>query len=333
MKILLITGFLGAGKTTFIKALAKATGREFVIVENEFGEQAIDGQVLSQAEAVEQMEIWEIAEGCICCSLKLDFSLSVLTIANTLNPDYLLVEPSGVAQPTQIIESLSKISYDRISLLAPITLIDADNYHTQRHEFKNYFEDQLIAAGTVVVSKSEHMEQSEFDRMEQELAIPSDVSFPKQHYSLWDKERWLGLLEKDFTGQDIARVGERFSQRQLVRQADQALRSVTLKGIRLNNPDELYHCLEQIVRGRYGQVVRAKGFVELNRQTVHVELVANKFSLTGLGQLNPSQLPTEQLTDQAVQGMQPVEWCQNCLVVIGKNLDRSGLSKALMIAE
>lgn len=320
MKILLISGFLGAGKTTFIKAMAKATGREFVIVENEFADQDIDGQLLAQDEAMPKMDIWEMAEGCICCSLDLDFSLSVLTIANTLNPDYLLVEPSGVAQPTSIIEKLDKISYERISLLAPITIIDADNYPTHQVEFKNYFDDQLVAAGTLVLSKSEHLSVEDFIRAKEELDVSEDVSFPTTHYSKWSKEDWLTLLNRDFTGEDIRKVGERFLQRDIIREADQDLTSLTLDQAEFQNPDELYHFLEVLLSGRYGQIIRAKGFVAFGGDVVHVELVQNQFSITGLGDMS---------IDEASQRLEPSDdkLTRNKLIVIGKHLDRPRFSR------
>lgn len=111
MKILIISGFLGAGKTSFIKAMSKAVGRQFVIVENEFSELDIDAQFLKNNNEMENssdMKVWELSEGCICCSLKLDFSNSVLTIANTLDPDFLIVEPSGIAQLSNILSQLKK---------------------------------------------------------------------------------------------------------------------------------------------------------------------------------------------------------------------------------
>ena len=93
MKILVVSGFLGAGKTTFIKEMAQKTKQDFVVMENEYGEVGIDKTILDEEKDI---NIWELTEGCICCSMKSDFASSILTIANTLDPEYLIVEPTGV---------------------------------------------------------------------------------------------------------------------------------------------------------------------------------------------------------------------------------------------
>lgn len=327
MKILLISGFLGAGKTTFIKAMAKATGREFVIVENEFADQDVDSEILNLDEATSQMEVWEMAEGCICCSINLDFSFSVLTIANTLQPDYLIVEPSGVAQPTRIIDSLEKIEYEKISLLAPVTIIDADNYLSQRQEFKNYFEDQLISAGTLVLSKSENIDEATFKEISQYLEIPEDVKFPLQHYSKWSEEEWLALLNTDFTGEDIKKIGERFTAREIERKADLELTSMTLDNPEFTNVGNLYEFMNLILNGKFGQIVRAKGFTTINEETIHVELVQNKFSITGLGNFDVEQIPEEHVTDELLieEKSEKTRLTKDRIVVIGKNLKRDKL--------
>ncbi len=323
MKILIISGFLGAGKTTFIKAMAKATGREFVIVENEFASENIDGQILEQDEAIAQMEIVELSEGCICCSLDLDFSFSVMTIANTLNPDYLVVEPSGVAQPTNIIESLQKIQYEKIQLLAPITMIDAEHYAYQNRDFKNYFQDQLIAAGTLVLSKSEGLDPDSFSAIAEELEVPSDVDFPLEHYSNWPKEKWLDLLQKEFTGEDIKRVGERFTQRQIKREADQDLTNMTLKDIKFMNPDQVYAFMEEILNGDFGYIIRAKGFIRAKDEIIHVELVQNRVEITGLVEEDVQAIEEDNAI--AKENDKEPEYELNKFIVIGKDLKKQKL--------
>lgn len=105
MRVLVVSGFLGAGKTTFIQELARRTGRDFVVYENEYGQADIDAKVLSETD---ELSVWESTENCICCSGKQDFAASVLTIANTLDPEYLVVEPTGVARLSSVLETSTR---------------------------------------------------------------------------------------------------------------------------------------------------------------------------------------------------------------------------------
>ena len=94
MKILLVSGFLGAGKTTFIEEMTRKVKKDFVVLENEYGEVGIDGDLLKK----DYDKVWEMTEGCICCSMKSDFANSVMTIANSMDPEILIVEPTGVGK-------------------------------------------------------------------------------------------------------------------------------------------------------------------------------------------------------------------------------------------
>ena len=115
MKILVISGFLGAGKTTFIKEMLKSTKREYVIFENEFGDVNIDSEILKNNNETEEKEIelnvWELTSGCACCSTKADFMSSLLVIDNTLNPDFLIVEPSGIAVLSNILNNVKNVEF------------------------------------------------------------------------------------------------------------------------------------------------------------------------------------------------------------------------------
>ena len=157
MKILVISGFLGAGKTTFIKELAQRTKQDFAVMENEYGAVGVDGGLLSGAaeDSEAPLNVWELTEGCICCTRKADFATSVLTIANTIDPEYLVVEPTGVGMLSKILDNIKTIQYERISLLAPITILDGEHFEEARRQFPDTWEDQIRASGMVVISKKE----------------------------------------------------------------------------------------------------------------------------------------------------------------------------------
>lgn len=154
MRILVVSGFLGAGKTTFIKELAHRTREDFSVMENEYGQVGIDGQLLAEKEMPEsgeedagKLNIWELTEGCICCSMKSDFASSILTIANTIDPEYLIVEPTGVGMLSNVMSNIRLIQYERISLLSPITILDGNSFDRYCQEFPDIYRDQIASAG------------------------------------------------------------------------------------------------------------------------------------------------------------------------------------------
>ena len=154
MEVLIVSGFLGAGKTTFIKELARKSGRDFVVYENEYGQADIDAKELSQ---VDELTVWESTENCICCSGRQDFASSVLTISNTFDPDYLVVEPTGVAKLSSVVENVNLVCYEHISLLEPLTIIDGGAWKSSRDKFPEIFLDQVVSANTLVVSKTDQL--------------------------------------------------------------------------------------------------------------------------------------------------------------------------------
>ena len=133
MKILVVSGFLGAGKTTFIKEMSKQTGRDFVVMENEYAEAGMDRAFLEEEK---QINVWQLTDGCICCSMKNDFATSILTIANTLDPEYLIVEPTGIGVLSSVMENIRQIEYERITLLSPVTIIDANTFARCMAEYR-----------------------------------------------------------------------------------------------------------------------------------------------------------------------------------------------------
>ncbi len=286
MKILIVSGFLGSGKTSFIKAMAKATGRSFVIVENEFADLNIDANILLEESKQnrteeEEMKIWELSEGCICCSLNLDFTHSVLTIANTLDPDYLIVEPSGVAYPSRIIKQLNKLSYERIELLAPITIVDGINYTTSKKQFPDYFNDQIKTAGHIVVSKSENFSAEDFFKIKEDLHLASPIEFSENHYSHWDTTAWIALLQKKMIVQTTDKDDFIPQFRMITEPEKTPLENISITTTYLNNPVQLVYILQMFTKGFVGKVVRAKGYLKIGNFWYRFDLVEGQYVISG----------------------------------------------------
>ncbi len=273
MKILIISGFLGAGKTTFIKALASQTKKEVAILENEYGLAGIDGDILKNDMSTEKVNIWEMTEGCICCSVKGDFAASVLTIANTVDPDYLVIEPTGVAMLSQVIRNLQQIEYERIKLLAPITIVDGHSYNRYVKEYEELYCNQVSSAHTVIVSKMEHAGAEEKECLKAELKkINPEGRIMTEHYSSFNKEQWISLLEHDYNGEKLHTETENMQE---------LPDTFSMKGVSMKCPEQLFLLLEELIRGKYGNIFRAKGQIKAGEQRFRFDVADGQYSMIG----------------------------------------------------
>lgn len=156
IKVDIISGFLGAGKTTLIKKLYKNVfkNEKVVLIENEFGEIGIDGAFLKDS----GIEIKEINSGCICCSLVGDFSSSMKEVISKFNPERIIIEPSGVGKLSDIINAVNKVEAD-LTLNIIATVVDGPKAKIYMKNFGEFFINQVEAANTIVVSKVDKMSE------------------------------------------------------------------------------------------------------------------------------------------------------------------------------
>ena len=152
LKIDIISGFLGAGKTTFIKRILKTklSQEKVVLIENEFGEISIDSSILSST----GVNIKELSQGCICCSLVGDFSKSLKEVINNFNPDRIIIEPSGVGKLSDVKKAVVDADLGEY-LNSFICLVDAVRAKTYLRNFGEFFKDQIASASTVVLSRTD----------------------------------------------------------------------------------------------------------------------------------------------------------------------------------
>jgi G3E family GTPase len=146
----IFSGFLGAGKTTLIKKLvAEAFSDEkIVIIENEFGEIGIDSAFLSEA----GVNITEMNSGCICCSLVGDFGVALKKVLDDFSPDRVLIEPSGVGKPSDVIKAVENAGEERLSLNSAVAVIDAKKCKVYMKNFGEFFNNQIEHAQTIILS-------------------------------------------------------------------------------------------------------------------------------------------------------------------------------------
>ncbi len=165
-KIDIISGFLGAGKTTLIKKLIAEgfQGEKLVLIENEFGEIGIDGGFLKDA----GVQINEMNSGCICCSLVGDFGKALQQVLNDYTPDRIIIEPSGVGKLSDVMKAVADIEETEIIINSASAVVDAQKCKMYMKNFGEFFNNQIENAGTIILSRSQKMQE---DKLEQVVAM------------------------------------------------------------------------------------------------------------------------------------------------------------------
>ena len=268
MKILLVSGFLGAGKTTFIKELAKNINLEFVVLENEYADIGVDKDFLDE----KNLNVWEMSEGCICCSMKGDFKSSIKRIYSEINPEYLVVEPTGVGMLSSIIENIREINNNDIETLSPITLIDITSFSEYLETFNNFFTDNLKNTGKVILTKLENSNYFEIENIKNEiLKINNNLEIITDDYRNFQKE-WFGeILNKSI---DNKIIDKNFSLKTHIN-----LRTFSKENVNLKTMDELGLLLNRLVNGDFGKIYRAKGIVKIDGYWGKFNLVYKNFEM------------------------------------------------------
>lgn len=275
MKILVISGFLGAGKTTFIKEMVKSTKREYVIFENEFGDVNIDSEILKNNNETEEKEIelnvWELTSGCACCSTKADFMSSLLVIDNTLNPDFLIVEPSGIAVLSNILNNVKNVEYERIQVLSPVTIIDAGTYFKYKNKYEEVFMDQVQMAAHIQLSKVENMADDELNIIYKDIKkINPHADIHIADYHNQNMDYWNSLFSGELVkieNTDLIDVKNKMT-------------NVTYKGAYAENPAVLTFFLDKLILGYYGDINRAKGVFKGPDYNMHIDVVDTGYNIS-----------------------------------------------------
>ena len=192
-RIDIVSGFLGAGKTTFIQRLLDEALKteKVVLIENEFGEIGIDGGFLKDA----GIEIREMNQGCICCSLVGNFEKSLQEVVETYKPDRIIIEPSGVGKLSDIIGAVKAVSANLdVELDAAVTIVDAQKAKLYSKNFGEFFNNQILYAGTVVLSRTDIAAEEKVDTA---VKIVKDIN---------PKAQVITTPEAQLTGEQLIRI-------------------------------------------------------------------------------------------------------------------------------
>ena len=158
-KVDIISGFLGAGKTTFIKELISKvySGEKMVLIENEFGEIGVDSRFMQDA----GIEVTEMNSGCICCTLVGDFARALKQVVDTYHPDRIIIEPSGVGKLSDVAKAVSDMQEDaQIEVDSLITVVDGKKAKMYMKNFGEFFDNQIEYANTIVLSRTQMMDEA-----------------------------------------------------------------------------------------------------------------------------------------------------------------------------
>ena len=200
-KVDIFSGFLGAGKTTLIKKLIADgyNGAKLVLIENEFGQIGIDGGFLKES----GIEITEMNSGCICCSLVGDFGTALKDVIDQFAPDRILIEPSGVGKLSDVVAAVKRV--EGTEICGTVTVIDASKCRIYLKNFKEFYENQIKYAGTIILSRTGNISQ---EKLDQAIALIREINDHSQIITTpWDELSGVQILkaiEEPITAADMA---------------------------------------------------------------------------------------------------------------------------------
>jgi len=253
MQIEIISGFLGAGKTTFLNQYLKAlAGEHTVVIENEFGSVGLDGSLIQS-----DTPVHELSSGCICCTLATDFREAIREIAESYHPDRILIEPSGVGHLSDIISACEKAKQDGVALTIAkrIVIVDIAAYEEYAEAFGSFYSDQIANADLLLLSNLEDAapESKELGLQKIREQNPRAILY-EDDWRLLDSEELMELL-KLVSNESVETVSI------ISKEDSKRFSGMTIEHLRDMSADEPEHLMEELASGKYGQIVRAKGFI------------------------------------------------------------------------
>jgi len=269
VKFDIISGFLGAGKTTLVKKILQAldNNEKVVLIENDFGEVNVDREVLE----IEGFEVYELSNGCVCCKLKGDFLLTLKQILSQ-RIDRIIFEPSGIFILGEILDVFkdSEIS-SKCFINSVTTVVDARNFSKHLQGYSGFFENQISYASSLVISKSQFLNDVEIRLIEEELRTIN----PKAPIISKD---WAKLSNPDirkFINENPEECIMHGSKLFLSHNFD----SIGLKTSKILGIEKLENILETCKKGGFGNVIRGKGILNSGDRFFEFNYVDGQYSI------------------------------------------------------
>ncbi|MGG5460052.1 CobW family GTP-binding protein [Clostridium sp. B9] len=305
MKVDIISGFLGAGKTTLIKKLLDTlvNKEKIAIVENEYGEVGIDGVLLQDR----RIEVKEINSGCICCTIKGDFKKNILDIILNYRPDRIIIEPSGVANLSQVLESINEADIEGLRINMKITMVDAQNIDMYMKNFGDFYRSQLVNANTIILTRIEKLNNDEITEVCNKIkSVNNKATIITTELDKLSAERIIQVSEK--------KVEPLISNTAIKKPTSLGIRRVSAPEIFENwgvetpkafEYKDVLKILREFQENKHGEVLRAKGILKAKDNSwIKFDFVPNDLSIV------------DYKSDYTGR-----------VCVIGRNLDRESIDK------
>lgn len=263
IKVNLISGFLGAGKTTLIKKiLGNVKEEKVIIIENEFGEVAIDGDLIKK----EGFDVFELRSGCICCMMKQDFEDSLQKVIEEYKPDRIIIEPTGISSLSQLLDILEKDNFkDRININSVITVVDGTSYLEEKDAFGEFYIDQVKNAKTLIVSKTQIVDKSTLKEVKESLReFNKKANIITLPFEEFNKEYILNFLDEDLL-KDMER-----EPLEVTVSTEDGFESLGVKTNKIFETKEMNEIISKLFTGEYGNVIRIKGFLKGKEEIIQI---------------------------------------------------------------
>jgi len=261
IKTMLVGGFLGAGKTTFILEQLKTAGAKVAVLVNEFGQLGIDGALIRLKGGI---DVVEMPGGCICCSQKQGLLESIRSIAGQIGPELLLIEPSGVAEISELLQVLADPSLEGlIRVDAVITVLDAQTFleFSEPEAFGLFFLDQVRCADLVLVNRADLATPQVLEAIERRIAALNPLALMvRTEFCRMDEPVPHSEKQPLYLSQNRAPLG---------------IDCLSVSPEKPFSEEGLADLLAELARGRFGRIIRGKGFIQVAGQGwINLQIVA-----------------------------------------------------------
>ncbi len=253
----IISGFLGCGKTTFLNKVIPNMQGSNALIENEFGNIGIDGDLIQHS-----LPIKEIYSGCICCTVKENFNKALEELVIDYKPDNIFIEPSGVGSLSDILKVCNRVSSNstlNVKIRDVITIVDVDSFNDYSENFGSFYSDQIENAQIIFLSHFENLVDSEVEEIIEKISLinPKATIF---------KEPWISLSGEEIveTINSMESYDIELKDRPAFLAANKMFETFSIDKLRAFSEEEIDKILLSLNQQEYGFIVRAKGIVQLS---------------------------------------------------------------------